>query len=79
VRRGYLEIRRAEPKRVRLVRAARPTPPSPPRCARSSRSSSVALDQILDQPRAVELLRRALAGERVAHAYAFVGRPAPDA
>src|SRR2546425_4512361 len=46
---------------------------SRPRCARSSRSSSVALDQIRDQPRAVELLRRALASDRVAHAYAFVG------
>jgi len=33
----------------------------------------VALDQIADQPRAVELLRRALASERVAHAYAFIG------
>ena len=33
----------------------------------------MALDQILDQPRAVELLRRALASDRVAHAYAFVG------
>src|SRR5881296_2863446 len=46
---------------------------SRPRCARSSRTSSVALERILDQPRAVELLRRALAGDRVAHAYAFVG------
>jgi DNA polymerase III subunit delta' len=35
----------------------------------------VALETIRDQPRAVELLRRALAGERVAHAYAFVGPP----
>jgi DNA polymerase-3 subunit delta' len=33
----------------------------------------VALEAIRDQPRAVELLRRALAGGRVAHAYAFVG------
>jgi DNA polymerase III gamma/tau subunit len=33
----------------------------------------VALDQIADQPRAVELLRRALANDRVAHAYAFIG------
>jgi DNA polymerase-3 subunit delta' len=33
----------------------------------------VALDQIADQPRAVELLRRALASDRVAHAYAFIG------
>jgi DNA polymerase-3 subunit delta' len=33
----------------------------------------VALDTVRDQPRAVELLRRALDGERVAHAYAFVG------
>ncbi|MBI4635238.1 MAG: hypothetical protein HY727_02710 [Candidatus Rokubacteria bacterium] len=30
-------------------------------------------DAIRDQPRAVELLRRALASDRVAHAYAFVG------
>src|SRR5262249_20875657 len=40
---------------------------------RSSRSSFVALERILDQPRAVELLRRALAADRVAHAYAFIG------
>ncbi len=33
----------------------------------------MALDQIRDQPRAVDLLRRALASDRVAHAYAFVG------
>jgi DNA polymerase III subunit delta' len=33
----------------------------------------VALDRIADQPRAVELLRRALASDRVAHAYAFIG------
>jgi DNA polymerase-3 subunit delta' len=33
----------------------------------------VALETIRDQPRAVELLRRALDGARVAHAYAFVG------
>lgn len=33
----------------------------------------VPLAAIEDQPRAVELLRRALAGDRVAHAYAFVG------
>jgi DNA polymerase-3 subunit delta' len=33
----------------------------------------VALETIRDQPRAVELLRRALDGGRVAHAYAFVG------
>jgi DNA polymerase III subunit delta' len=33
----------------------------------------VALEEIRDQPRAVELLRRALAGGRLAHAYAFVG------
>jgi DNA polymerase III gamma/tau subunit len=33
----------------------------------------VALDAIRDQPRAVDLLRRALAGDRVAHAYAFIG------
>ena len=31
------------------------------------------LEAIADQPRAVEQLRRALAGDRVAHAYAFVG------
>ncbi len=31
------------------------------------------LEHILDQPRAVDLLRRALASDRVAHAYAFVG------
>jgi len=35
----------------------------------------VALDAIRDQPRAVALLRRALATDRVAHAYAFVGPP----
>ena len=33
----------------------------------------MALEAIRDQPRAVELLRRALAGGRLAHAYAFVG------
>ena len=33
----------------------------------------MALERILDQPRAVDLLRRALASDRVAHAYAFVG------
>jgi DNA polymerase-3 subunit delta' len=33
----------------------------------------VALERILDQPRAVDLLRRALASDRVAHAYAFIG------
>jgi DNA polymerase III delta subunit-like protein len=33
----------------------------------------VALESIREQPRAVELLRRALEGGRVAHAYAFVG------
>jgi hypothetical protein len=33
----------------------------------------VALDDIRDQPRAVGLLRRAIDGDRVAHAYAFVG------
>jgi DNA polymerase III delta prime subunit len=31
------------------------------------------LDAIVDQPRALEQLRRALEGGRVAHAYAFVG------
>jgi DNA polymerase-3 subunit delta' len=35
----------------------------------------VTLDAIEGQPRAVELLRRALAADRVAHAYAFVGPP----
>jgi DNA polymerase III gamma/tau subunit len=35
----------------------------------------VGLETIRDQPRVVELLRRALAGGRVAHAYAFVGAP----
>ncbi len=33
----------------------------------------MALERILDQPRAVALLRRALETDRVAHAYAFVG------
>jgi DNA polymerase III gamma/tau subunit len=33
----------------------------------------VALDSIRDQPRAVDLLGRALTGDRVAHAYAFIG------
>ena len=33
----------------------------------------MALETIEGQPRAVELLRRALAGDRVAHAYAFIG------
>ena len=33
----------------------------------------MALEHILDQPLAVDLLRRALASDRVAHAYAFVG------
>jgi DNA polymerase-3 subunit delta' len=33
----------------------------------------VALETIEGQPQAVELLRRALAGDRLAHAYAFVG------
>jgi DNA polymerase-3 subunit delta' len=35
----------------------------------------VAFEAIEDQPRAVALLRRALEGGRVAHAYAFVGPP----
>jgi DNA polymerase III gamma/tau subunit len=35
----------------------------------------VGLEAIREQPRVVELLRRALAGARVAHAYAFVGPP----
>jgi DNA polymerase III gamma/tau subunit len=35
----------------------------------------VGLEAIRDQRRAVELLRRALEGGRVAHAYAFVGPP----
>jgi DNA polymerase III gamma/tau subunit len=46
---------------------------SPPTCRRSWQSSCVALEAIRDQPRVVELLRRALEGQRVAHAYAFVG------
>ena len=33
----------------------------------------MALDAIRDQPRAVDLLERALTGDRVAHAYAFIG------
>ncbi len=33
----------------------------------------MALDAIRDQPRAVDLLGRALKGDRVAHAYAFIG------
>ncbi len=33
----------------------------------------MALETIEGQPRAVELLRRALASDRVAHAYAFIG------
>lgn len=33
----------------------------------------MALEAIRDQPRAVEMLRRALSGGRLAHAYAFVG------
>src|SRR3989442_3529814 len=36
-------------------------------------SSCVAFESIQGQPRAVELLRRALAADRVAHAYAFIG------
>src|SRR6266852_6398843 len=36
-------------------------------------STSMALEEIEGQPRAVSLLRRALEGGRVAHAYAFVG------
>src|SRR5262245_55518687 len=39
----------------------------------SWRSICVAFEAIEDQPRAVALLRRALEGGRVAHAYAFVG------
>ena len=35
----------------------------------------VPLAAVMDQPRAVELLQRALSSERVAHAYAFVGPP----
>jgi len=38
-----------------------------------ARDAVVSLDAIVDQPRAVDLLRRALAADRVAHAYAFVG------
>jgi len=40
---------------------------------RSAAERFVPLDRIADQPRAVELLRRALASDRVAHAYAFIG------
>src|SRR2546425_1236785 len=54
------------------MRGGRP-PRSRSRCGRPSRTSSVALERILDQPRAADLLRRALASDRVAHAYAFVG------
>jgi len=35
----------------------------------------VAFESIEGQPRAVELLRRTLAGDRLAHAYAFIGPP----
>lgn len=35
----------------------------------------MALEDIQGQPRVVDLLRRQLAGDRVAHAYAFIGRP----
>jgi len=35
----------------------------------------VALEAIRDQPRVVDLLRRTLAADRIAHAYAFVGAP----
>jgi DNA polymerase III gamma/tau subunit len=35
----------------------------------------MAFEALTDQPRVVELLRRALAGGRVAHAYAFLGPP----
>src|SRR3989441_12246532 len=56
------------------MRGGRP-PRSRSRCGRPSRTSSVALERILDQPRAADLLRRALATDRVAHAYAFVGPP----
>jgi len=38
-----------------------------------ARDAVVSLGDIVDQPRAVDLLRRALAADRVAHAYAFVG------
>jgi DNA polymerase III gamma/tau subunit len=38
-----------------------------------ARDALVSLDGVADQPRAVGLLRRALASDRVAHAYAFVG------
>src|SRR5947208_3478287 len=54
------------------MRGGRP-PRSRSRCGRPSRTSSVALERILDQPRAADLLRRALASDRVAHAYAFIG------
>lgn len=35
----------------------------------------MAFEALADQPHAIELLRRTLAGNRVAHAYAFVGPP----
>jgi len=38
-----------------------------------ARETPVSLGGVADQPRAVDLLRRALASDRVAHAYAFVG------
>lgn len=41
--------------------------------AREAKRDVVGLDAIEGQPRAVALLRRALAARRVAHAYAFVG------
>src|SRR5215510_8141631 len=60
------------------------TPRSPriacmrPACARSRSSSiagrrRVALETIREQAEAVEILRRAIDGRRVAHAYAFIG------
>src|SRR2546428_11071250 len=54
------------------MRGGRP-PRSRARSGRSTSSFFVALERILDQPRAADLLRRALASDRVAHAYAFVG------
>ncbi len=35
----------------------------------------MAFEALAGQPHAMELLRRTLAGGRVAHAYAFVGPP----
>ena len=73
VRRGYLEIQRPSPSACASWTPTDRPPRWPRRCRPSSRRRCVALEAIRDQPRAVELLRRALAGGRVASAYAFVG------